>query len=160
MEIHNSVFIAPNATLIGDIEIGEESSVWYGSVLRADRDKIQIGNGTNIQDLCVLHVDPGFPINIGDNVTIGHRCVVHGCTIKSNSLIGMGAIIMNKAVIGSFCIIGAGALVTEGMIIPDYSMVMGMPAKIVKQVDEEQVEKIRKNALSYIQLAKQTKAGL
>jgi len=154
MKLHATVFIAPNATLIGEIEIGAHSSVWYGSVLRADNDTIKIGKGTNIQDLSILHVDPGCPVNIGNEVIVGHRCILHGCIIGDNTLIGMGAIIMNKAQIGSFCIIGAGAVVTEGMIIPDYSVVMGMPAKIVKEVTPMQIEKIKQNAQSYIELAK------
>ncbi len=154
MKIHPTAFIAPNTTLIGDIEIGEFSSVWFGSVIRADNDIVKIGYGTNIQDLSIIHVDPGCPVNIGNEVIIGHRCVIHGCTIKDNTLIGMGAIIMNKSEIGSFCIIGAGAVVTEGMIIPDYSVVMGMPAKIIKEVTPLQIEKIKQNAQSYIALAK------
>jgi carbonic anhydrase/acetyltransferase-like protein (isoleucine patch superfamily) len=152
---HPTTFIAPNATLIGDIEIGPESSVWFGAVLRADRDKIRIGRGTNIQDLSVIHVDPGCPVDIGNEVIVGHRCIIHGCTIQDNALIGMGAIIMNKANIGRFCIVGAGALVTEGMQIPDNSLVLGSPAKIVKQVSPEQVEKIKRNAQSYIELARE-----
>lgn len=147
-------FIAPNATLIGDICIGEDSSVWFGAVLRADNDKITIGRGTNIQDLSMVHVDPGCPVNIGDEVIVGHRCIIHGCSIDSNTLIGMGAIIMNRASIGKNCIVGAGAVITEGMIIPDNSVVMGMPAKIVKQVSEEQIQKIKLNAASYIKLGK------
>jgi carbonic anhydrase/acetyltransferase-like protein (isoleucine patch superfamily) len=157
MNIDPTVFIAPNSTLIGNINIGADSSVWFGTVLRADRDKINIGRGTNIQDLSLLHVDPGCPINIGDEVIIGHRCIIHGCTIRNNTLVGMGAIIMNNASIGSFCIIGAGAVVTEGMVIPDYSMVMGLPAKIIKPVTESQIEKIKRNASSYIELAKEYK---
>ena len=160
MSIDNTAFIAPNATLIGDISIGERSSVWYGAVLRADNDKIIIGRGTNIQDLSVLHVDPGCPITIGDEVIIGHRCILHGCRIKNNSLIGMGAIIMNNASIGSFCIIAAGALIPEGMIIPDHSVVMGMPGKIIKQVSPEQIEKIKLNAQSYIHLASKYKQDI
>ncbi len=153
-------FIAPNATLIGDIQIGEESSIWFGCVLRAEHEKITIGRGTNIQDLSLVHVDPGFPVAIGDEVIIGHRCIIHGCAIKSNSLIGMGAIIMNGAEIGNFCIVGAGSLVTEGMVIPDNSLVMGAPAKVIKQVTTEQIEKIKRNAQAYIELAKHYKAEL
>ena len=154
MNIDTSCFIAPNATLIGDNEIGEESSVWFGCVLRADRDAIRIGKGTNIQDLSIIHVDPGCPVKIGNEVIVGHRCIIHGCTIADNTLVGMGAIIMNGATIGCFCIIGAGALVTERMQIPDNSVVMGTPAKIVKQVTPAQVEKIIQNAQSYIALSK------
>ncbi len=157
MNIHPSVFIAPNATLVGDISIGENSSVWFGTVIRGDRDKVTIGKGTNIQDLSLLHEDPDCPLIIGDEVIVGHRCILHGCTIKNNSLIGMGTIIMNKASIGNFCIIGAGALITEGMIIPDYSLVIGSPAKIIKQVTDEHILKIKLNAQTYIDLAKQYK---
>ncbi|MCX6189681.1 MAG: gamma carbonic anhydrase family protein [Bacteroidetes bacterium] len=157
MKIHPSVYIAPNATLVGNIEIGQDSSVWFGTVIRADRDKITIGEGSNIQDLSMLHVDPSCPINIGNQVIIGHRAIIHGCTIKDHTLIGMGAIIMNHVVIGSYCIVGAGALVTKGMHIPDYSVVMGVPAKITGRVTPEEIVKLKLNALSYIKLADEYK---
>ena len=159
MLIPDSTFIAPNSTLIGNIILGEESSIWFGCVLRGDNDTITIGAGSNIQDLSMVHVDPGVPVHIGSRVTIGHRAIIHGCFIDDNTLIGMGAIVMNRARIGKFCIIGAGALVPEGMEIPDYSVVMGVPGKVVKEVTQEQTERIRRNAESYMALAKRYKSG-
>lgn len=147
------VFIAPTATVLGDVVLGEKSSVWFGAVLRADADKIEIGKGSNIQDNCVVHVDPGFPVKIGDEVIVGHAAIVHGATIGNNTLIGMRATLLNGVKVGNWCIIGAHALVTEGTEIPDYSVVLGSPAKIVKQLSEKQREKVKKNAEAYIKLA-------
>src|SRR5688572_25738193 len=132
------VFIAPNAILIGNISLGDEVSVWFGAVLRADTDKITIGNRSNIQDNAVLHVDPGAPVNIGHDVVVGHSAVIHGATIGDHVLIGMHSTVLNHASIGNFCIIGANALVTEGMQVPDYSVVLGSPARIVKKLSEDQ----------------------
>jgi carbonic anhydrase/acetyltransferase-like protein (isoleucine patch superfamily) len=147
-------FIAYNATIIGDVELGEDSSVWFGAVVRGDNDKITIGKGTNIQDLSVVHVDKGVPVHIGEYVTIGHRAIIHGCTIGDCSLIGMGAIVMNNARVGNYCIIGAGALITEGMIIPDYSLVLGMPGKVMRTIDESRQAANRASAEHYILKAK------
>lgn len=148
------VFIAPNATVIGDVELGENSSVWFGAVLRADNDKISIGKRTNIQDNAVIHVDPGMPVTIGDEVIVGHAAIVHGATIGDNTLIGMRSTILNGAIIGKFCIIGAHTLVTEYMEVPDFSMVLGSPGKIVKQLGPVHFEAIKKNAAVYVELAK------
>ena len=151
MNIGKNVFIAPTATVVGDVTLGDECSVWYGAVVRGDSDKIVIGNRTNIQDNCVIHEDAGVPVSIGDEVVIGHSAIIHGATIASNTLIGMRATIMNHAKVGRFCVIGAHALVTEGMEIPDFSVVMGMPARIVKTVSPEMKERILKGAQHYVQ---------
>ncbi len=148
------VFIADTARVFGKVILGNNVSIWYGAVVRGDGDLITIGNGSNIQDTAVVHVDPGFPTSIGQNCIIGHRAIVHGATLANNVLVGMGAIIMNGATIGEFSIIGAGAVVPEGMQIPPYSLVMGVPAKIIKQITEQQKEKIIKNAESYLALSK------
>lgn len=149
VKLAERVFVAETASLIGEISIGKESSVWYGAVLRADYDSITIGEGTNVQDNVVCHVDPGFPMLIGNENVIGHSAILHGCTIGNNNLIGMRATIMNGVQIGNGCIIGAHALVTEGMEIPDFSMVLGMPGKIVKQLPESIIEKINRGVIAY-----------
>ena len=147
--LEKDVFIAEGAICLGDIEIGEGSSIWFHSTLRADRDKIHIGEKSNIQDNCVVHVDSGFPVEIGDYVTIGHGAVIHGCTIGDNSLIGMGAIILNGARIGKNCIVGAGALVTQGMEVPDNTLLLGSPAKAVRPLTQEEIAANRRNAEEY-----------
>mgnify|MGYP000247335115 CR=1 FL=1 len=147
------VFVAPGARLIGDITLEAKSSVWFNAVLRADYSTIYIGEGTNIQDGSIIHVDPGKPCHIGKNCVLGHAAIAHGCTIGDNTLIGMRATVMNNAVIGKNCIIGSHALITEGKVIPDNSMVLGSPGKVVKQIGEKEVEAIRQNALRYQELA-------
>lgn len=149
-----NVFIADGAKVLGDVRIGDNSSIWYNAVVRADKETITIGNNTNVQDNAVLHLDPGGKVEIGDYVTIGHNAIVHGCKVGNNTLIGMGAIVMNHAVIGDNCLIGAAALVTEGMIIPDGSVVKGSPAKISRNVTEADIEKIHANALTYVEEVK------
>lgn len=129
-------FIAPNASLIGDIVLKARSSIWFNVVIRAENDHVEIGEATNIQDGSVLHVDAGFPLTIADNVTVGHKAMLHGCSVGEGSLIGINAVVLNGAVIGKGCIVGANALVTEGMNIPDGCMALGSPAKIVKELDE------------------------
>lgn len=146
-------FIAPNAIVIGQVELAENSSIWFNAVLRADNDKITIGAGSNIQDAAVLHVDPGFPLSIAEQVTVGHKAVLHGCTIGRGTLIGMNAVILNGAVIGQECLIGANALVTENMEIPDGSLVLGSPAKMVKVLDMNTREKLRQGSKNYINQA-------
>jgi carbonic anhydrase/acetyltransferase-like protein (isoleucine patch superfamily) len=148
------VFIAPNAIVIGDVKIGKNSSIWFNAVIRADNDSITIGERSNIQDGCIIHVDPGFPVVIGNEVILGHAVILHGAQVSDNTLIGMRATILNGAKIGKWCIIGANTLVTENMEIPDYSVVLGSPGKIVKQVTEKQIEKIKRNADVYVKLAK------
>ncbi len=153
-QIAKNVFIAPNATVIGNCVIDSDASVWYGAVLRGDNDLISIGEGSNIQDLSMVHVDPGKPVHIGKGCTIGHRAIVHGAHVEDHVLIGMGAIVMNDARIGENSIIGAGAVVTEGKVIPPNSLVLGMPGKVVKTLDEEAVEGIRRNASVYVENAR------
>jgi len=151
--IHKTVFVAPDATLVGEIELEENSSVWYKSVIRADIAKIRLGSNSNIQDLTVCHVDFDKPIIIGSYVTIGHRVLLHACSIGNNCLIGMGAIILDGAKIGNNCIIGAGSLVLKNTIIPDYSLVLGSPAKIIKTLEIKDIEPVIKNAKDYVSLA-------
>jgi len=130
------VFVAPGAIVIGNVVLGDAVSVWYNAVLRGDSDVIAIGNRSNIQDGTIIHVDPGVPVTVGEDNVVGHRVILHGCTIGNNNLIGMGATIMNNVRIGNCCIIGANTLVTENTVIPDFSMVLGSPGKIVKQLPE------------------------
>jgi len=142
-------FVAPNAAVIGQVWLGDKSSVWFSCVLRADVEAIRVGAGSNIQDGTVIHADPGFPARIGDNVTIGHNAMIHGCTIGDGSLIGINAVILNGATIGKGCLIGANALVTEGMDIPDGSLVMGSPAVVRKTLSEDQQAMLALNAGHY-----------
>ncbi len=148
-EIHESVFVAEDANIIGKIKLSEKSSVWFCSTLRGDNELISVGVGSNIQENCVLHTDIGFPLTIGKNCTIGHKAMLHGCTIGDNTLIGMGATILNGAQIGKNCLVGAGALITEGKSIPDGSMVLGMPGKVVKELDEDAINGLLKSAENY-----------
>ena len=149
-EIKETSFIAPNASLIGRVKIGAKSSVWFNTVLRGDMENITIGDESNIQDLSMGHADPGYPLVVGNRVTVGHNCVVHGCRIEDDCLIGMGAIIMNGVKIGSGSIIGAGAVLLEGMEFPEFSMVVGSPAKVKKIYDKSILESIRKSAKIYV----------
>ena len=142
-------WVAPNVSIIGDVTLEENSSIWFNVVLRGDIENIYIGKGSNIQDGSVLHTDPGCPLKIGKNVTVGHLVMLHGCTIGDNSLIGIGAVILNKAKIGKNCIIGAKALVTENKVIPDNSLVVGSPGKIVRQVSDEESKSVTENAIHY-----------
>ena len=143
-------FIAPNAAVIGDVVLHENSSVWFGCVLRGDADRIEVGAGSNIQDGTVMHADPGFPMTVGKSVTVGHNAMLHGCTIGDGSLIGINAVVLNGARVGQGCLIGANALVTEGMEIPDGSLVLGSPAKIKTQLSQEQRLGLMHNADHYI----------
>ena len=142
-------YIAPGAQVIGNVHLHQGASVWFNAVLRGDNEPIVIGPGSNIQDCCVCHVDPGFPLTLGEDVTVGHSAVLHGCTIGDGSLIGMGAMVLNGARIGKGCLIGAKALITEGKEIPDHSMVLGAPGKIVRTLDAEAVARLRLTAESY-----------
>ncbi|MES2618363.1 MAG: gamma carbonic anhydrase family protein [Bacteroidota bacterium] len=153
-----AIFIADTATVIGNVHLGEDVSIWFGAVIRGDGDTITIGDRSNIQDTAVVHVDPGFPTTIGKECIVGHGAIIHGATLANNVLVGMRATIMNGAKIGEFSIIGAGAVVPEGMEIPPYSLVMGLPAKIIKTISEEQKIKIIRNAESYVALSKQYRA--
>jgi carbonic anhydrase/acetyltransferase-like protein (isoleucine patch superfamily) len=149
------VWIADTARVFGQVTLGDECSVWFGAVLRGDGDTITVGSRSNIQENAVVHVDPGFPVVIGEDCIIGHCAIVHGASVGNNVLVGMHATILNGARIGNFCIIGANALVTEGMVIPDYSIVMGSPAKVVKQLSDMHIEKVKGNARSYVDLSKE-----
>ncbi|HEV8125004.1 MAG TPA: gamma carbonic anhydrase family protein [Gemmatimonadales bacterium] len=157
--IHPTCFIAPTATVLGDVTLGAESSIWFGSVLRGDVAKIVIGSQTNIQDGSIVHVDTGFPCTIGQRVGVGHRAIVHGCTIEDECLIGMGSVILNGVHVGSGSVIAAGAVVPEGMRIPPGSLVMGVPGRIVRQVDAELAERIRGTWEHYVERAREYKAG-
>lgn len=153
-------FVAPSAELIGNITLGEDVSIWFGAILRGDNDLISIGARTNIQDLSMVHVDPGVPVSVGENCTIGHRAILHGCTIGDNTLVGMGATILNGARIGRNCLIGAGALVTEGKEIPDGSLVVGAPGKVVRQLDAAAIEGLKRSAETYVLNARRFATGL
>ena len=152
-------WVAPDANVIGDVVLMSGASVWFCATLRGDSEPIVVGTGSNIQENCVVHTDPGFPCTLGENVTVGHKVMLHGCTIGDGSLIGMGATVLNGAVIGKDCVIGAGALVTEGKEIPDGSVVMGMPGKIVGQVKDKHIEMNRGAARHYQERQKQYRDG-
>ncbi len=145
-----SAWVAPNASVIGDVTLGERVSIWFGAVLRGDIDRISIGAGSNIQDGSVCHADPGRPLLVGEHVTVGHMVMLHGCTIGDHCLIGIGAVVMNGAVIGKNSVVGAGSLVTEGKEFPDGSLIMGSPAKVVRQLDAAALEKLQQNAANYV----------
>ena len=159
-EVDPSAFVADSAQVIGDVNLGADSSVWFGTVIRGDSDRIRVGAGSNIQDASVLHADRGFPLTIGERVTVGHQVMLHGCTIGDESLIGIGAVVLNGAKIGKNCLVGAGSLVTEGKEFPDGSMIMGTPAKVVRALSPEQIEGLRQSARHYVENAQRFKAGL
>jgi len=159
-EIHATAWVAPDANVIGRVVMEAHSSVWFGVTIRGDNEEIRIGRGSNVQENCVFHTDPGFPLLIGANCTIGHKAMLHGCTIGENSLIGMGATVLNGAKIGRNCLIGAGALVTEGKEIPDGSLVMGAPGKVVRQLDEAAIAGLTRSAEHYQANARRFAAGL
>lgn len=153
-------WIAPSADLIAEVVLGEETSIWFGAVIRADNTPITIGARSNIQEGATLHSDPGAPLTIGEECTIGHRAVLHGCTIGDRALVGMGAIVLNRAVIGEECIVGAGALVTEGKEFPAGSLIVGSPARAVKSLDEQTRAFLRVSAHHYVEKAKACAGGL
>jgi carbonic anhydrase/acetyltransferase-like protein (isoleucine patch superfamily) len=153
-------FVAPGARLIGRVILREGASVWFNAVLRGDNEPIEIGEGSNVQDGAVFHTDPGCPLTLGPDVTVGHQAILHGCTVGAGSLIGMGAVVLNGARIGEGCLIGANALVTEGKEIPDGSLVMGQPGKVVRQLDAEAIAKLRDSARRYRANAARYRAGL
>ena len=158
--ISDTAWIAPGATVIGDVSLEDEAGVWYGAVLRGDNASIAIGARSNIQDLTVCHVDADFPLAVGEEVTVGHRAILHGCTVEDGALIGMGACVMNGAVIGAESLVGAGALVTEGTVVPPRSLVLGAPAKVVRSLDEAAVARLRASAAHYVEQAARHRAGL
>ncbi len=153
LAIDPTAFVAPGAVLVGEVSLGEEASVWYGCVLRGDTEWIRIGKNSNVQDLSVLHADFGVPLTIGDNVTVGHQVMLHGCTIGDGSLIGIQAVVLNNAKIGKNCIVGAGSVVTEGKEFPDNSLIVGSPAKAIRTLDPEQVAKFQTIPPHYVENA-------
>lgn len=158
--VADSAWVADSAEVMGNVELAEDASVWFGAVLRGDNDPITIGPGTNVQDGSVLHSDFGQPLTLGARVTVGHKVMLHGCTIGDESLIGIGAVVLNGARIGRNCLVGAGSLVTEGKEFPDGSMIIGSPAKVVRQLTPEQIEGLRKSAQGYVENARRFKVGL
>ncbi len=157
--IATDAFVAPNATVLGDVQIDADASVWFGVVIRGDENAIRIGERTNVQDLSVLHAEHGHPLKIGKNVTIGHRVIVHGCTVEDDCLIGMGATILNGATIGAESIVGAGAVVREGASIPPRSLIVGVPAVVKRTLDDAALETIRANAQVYVDNARRYRAA-
>jgi carbonic anhydrase/acetyltransferase-like protein (isoleucine patch superfamily) len=153
-------WVAPNAVLIGQVRLGRDASVWFGAVLRADDEVISIGPGSNVQDNCVFHVDPGYPITIGEYCTIGHQVVLHGCAVGANSLIGMGTTVLNGARIGRNCLIGANTLITENKVIPDNSLVRGAPGNVVNQIDDAAIRGLTEVAERYVARWRRYRAGL
>lgn len=157
-DIHPSAFVAPGAVVRGEVHLAENSSVFYNAVLRGDRAPISIGEGTNIQDNCVVHVEYDLPVTVGKNVTVGHGAILHGCTVGDETLIGMGAIVLNGAQIGKGCLIGAGALVTQNAVIPDGTMAVGSPARVKRPLTPEEMDGLRRSAADYRQEAQACKA--
>ncbi|MEM5519055.1 gamma carbonic anhydrase family protein [Sulfitobacter sp. AS59] len=153
-------WVAPDANVIGNVALMAGSSVWFGCTLRGDNEPITVGTGSNVQENCVFHTDPGCPLTIGENCTIGHKVMLHGCTIGDNSLVGMGATILNGAKIGKNCLIGAGALITENKVIPDGSLVMGAPGKVVRELDEAAIARLTASALHYQENARRFRRDL
>ena len=158
--LHASAWVADSAQVIGDVALGEGSSVWFGVVIRGDTAAITVGAGSNIQDNSVLHADEGVPLVIGSNVTVGHQVMLHGCTVGDNSLIGIQAVVLNGAKIGKNCLVGAGSLVTENKEFPDGCMILGSPAKAVRQLSPEQIEGLNMSAKHYMDNARRYQAGL
>jgi carbonic anhydrase/acetyltransferase-like protein (isoleucine patch superfamily) len=157
--VHPEAFVAPNATLVGRVTVEREASIWYGCVLRGDLEPIYIGERTNIQDLTVVHIDRGLPTRIGNYVGVGHRCLIHGCTIEDECLIGMGSIILSGAVIETGSVVAAGSLVTEGTRVPAGSLVMGVPARVMRPVDAELRRRMENNWADYVEMARGHRAG-
>lgn len=149
--VHESVFVAPGASVIGSVVLSENVSVWFGATLRGDNEPIVIGKNSNVQEGAVLHTDPGIPLTVGDNVTIGHQAMLHGCTVGDGSLIGIQAVVLNGAVIGKGCLVGAGAVVTERKVFPDRSLILGSPAKVVRVLSDEDVANLLRSAAIYVE---------
>ncbi len=158
--VAQTAWIADSAQVIGNVELADGASVWFGSILRGDSELLRIGKGSNVQDACVIHADPGFPVTLGENVSIGHQVMLHGCTVGDGSLIGIQAIVLNGAKIGRNCLVGAGALVTEGKEFPDGSMILGVPAKVVRALRPEEIAGLQRVANHYVDNARRFKAGL
>ena len=158
--ISDSAWVADSAQVMGNVELADQVSVWFGVVIRGDTETIRIGRRSNIQDMSVLHADVGMPLTLGEDVTVGHKVMLHGCTIGDGSLIGIGAVVLNGAKIGKGCLVGAGSLVTEGKEFPDGSMIMGSPAKLVRPLTTAQLDGLRQSAQVYVGNAKRFRAGL
>ena len=146
-----NVYVAPTATVVGDVVLGRDVGVWFGAVIRGDNERITVGDGTNVQDCCVLHTDPGCPLSIGEKVTIGHKAVLHGCTVEEGCLIGINAVILNNARIGKNSLIGANALITDGKKIPPNSLVVGAPGRVIRRLNEKEIDMLNRFNKSYIQ---------
>lgn len=159
-DIHESAYVADNAAVIGKVVLGEGASVWFGATLRGDNEPIVIGAQSNVQESAVLHTDPGSPLTIGRQVTVGHQAMLHGCTVDDGSLIGIQAVVLNNAHIGKNCLIGACALVTTGMVVPDRSLVMGAPAKIIRELTDDEIAGMHRGIQSYIPRAQTFKKEL
>lgn len=159
-QISDSAWVADSAQVMGNVELADDANVWFGAVIRGDNESIRIGRRTNIQDMSVLHTDMGMPLTLGDDVTVGHQVMLHGCTIGDGSLIGIGAVVLNGAKIGKGCLVGAGSLVTEGKEFPAGSMILGSPAKVVRQLTPAQLEGLRLSAQHYVGNARRYRAGL
>jgi carbonic anhydrase/acetyltransferase-like protein (isoleucine patch superfamily) len=157
---HPAAWVSASAEVSGNVRLEASVSVWFTAVIRGDNEPISIGSRSNVQEGAILHSDPGYPLTIGDDVTVGHRAVLHGCTVGDGSLIGIGAIVLNGARIGRSCIVGAGAVVTEGKAFPDFSIIVGTPARVTKQLSPEQVESLKANAAHYVENARRFKADL
>ncbi len=158
--VPESAYVAPNATLIGKVTLGERASVWFNVVIRADNEPVHIGEGSNVQEAVVLHTDPGFPMNIARNVTIGHQAMLHGCTVGEGSLVGIQSVVLNGAVIGRNCLVGAGAIVTEGKTFPDRSLILGAPARVVRELTDQEIANIADAAAIYVRRRELYKAEL
>lgn len=159
-KLQPGAWVADSAQVIGDVELGENASVWPGAVIRGDTDRIRVGRNTNIQDLVVLHADAGVPLTLGDNISVGHQAMLHACTVGDGCLIGIQAVILNGAKIGRNCIVGAGSVVTENKEFPDGSMIIGAPAKLVRMLDENQIAGLRTNVEHYVVGARAFAKGL
>ena len=149
--IDDNAYVAVEATIIGDVRLAANTSVWAGAVLRGDNEPIVVGEGSNVQEGTVMHTDPGCPLTLGRGVTVGHQAMLHGCTVGDGSLIGIQAVVLNNAVIGRECLVGAGAVVTEGKVFPDRSLILGAPAKVVRTLTDEDVAGLRRNAQAYVE---------
>jgi carbonic anhydrase/acetyltransferase-like protein (isoleucine patch superfamily) len=159
-DLHESAWVADSAQVIGNVLLAENVSIWFGVVARGDTESLSVGRGSNIQDNSVLHADPGMPLRIGENVTVGHQVMLHGCTVGDGTLIGIGAVVLNGARIGRNCIVGANALVTEGKEFPDGTMILGSPAKAVRQLSDEQIAGLARVAEHYVENARRYRQGL
>lgn len=155
-----TAWVADSAQVMGDVVMGDESSVWFGTIVRGDSETITLGRGVNVQDASVLHADPGVPLTLGDNVSVGHQVMLHGCTVGEGTLIGIGSVVLNHAKIGKNCLVGAGSLVTEGKEFPDGSMILGRPAKVVRELSPDEIANLQRIAQHYKDNARRFKAGL